>query len=151
MESFNEICERYGMEPEDFERKLYRTLKNIGDCKEVRVKREDFQAYMVRIDYLHNNGFIYRGKKNELTIKGQDAYKRGWVIRNEKEIKRQKIKKIALWSITAIIIPLFAAILPDLIKCVRKLTLKKADQVEVLPFEPIDTVKVTTHQYNEGD
>lgn len=151
MKSFDEICSERGVKPKEFERKLYQTLKNIGDGKEVIVRSVDFPAYIMRIDYLHNNGFIYRGKKNELTIKGQNAYKRGWVIRNEKEIKRQKIKKIALWSITAIIIPLFAAILPDLIKSVRKLTLKKADQVEVLPLEPIDTVKVTTHQYNEGD
>lgn len=151
MRRLEEICKERGLNQKEFERKLYQTLKNIGDGKEVRVREEDFSAYIMRIDFLHNNGFIYKGKKNELTINGQNAYKRGWVCRNEKEIKRQRIKKIALWAIAVIIIPLLAAILPDLIKGIRELTLKKADQVEVLPLEPINTVKVTTNQYNEGD
>lgn len=90
MKSFNEICERYGMKPEDFERKLYLTLKNIGDGKDVRVL--DLQAYSVRKDFLHYNGYIYRDyPHDELTILGREAIERGWVYLNTNKVNKQEI------------------------------------------------------------
>lgn len=94
MKDFDEICKGFEKRPEDLEKDLYKTLQNIYSC--VNVRALNVQYYYARIDFLFQNEFILRGKKDQVTPKGELALARGWVYLNIKEYKRQKRRE--LWE-----------------------------------------------------
>ena len=96
MERFKQFCKEWDKDEVEMERELFKTLKAIHDKKDI-VILNDGKLYYAKINYLSENGFIFREHpKNRATGRGERAITRGWVEINIEKYK--KLKRRELWE-----------------------------------------------------
>lgn len=98
---FDEICRRHALKPKQVEQDLQDLLRGISERKTSRVFEFAYRTELESL--LHQDGYILRGRRSEITQKGKAALKRKWIYYNAKEVNKRRLKSFLVWFIPVLI------------------------------------------------